>query len=904
MRRELDFPQKDAALRDDVRRLGALVGDVIREQGGDALFEIVEESRVAAIGRREGDPGAETRLAHLLAGQPPERAEAIVRGFSAYFQVVNLAETVHRIRRRREHEHRVASGGAPQRDSFHDLLRRLRDAGLDAGAAERLLGSLQIEPVFTAHPTEATRRAILEKHQRIARRLVERLDPSRTPSEERRALARIRSEVTIGWQTDPHPRDRPTVLDELEFVLFFVTDVAYRVVPPFYEALEQAFQDVYRRAVRVPPILRFASWVGGDMDGNPNVTAETVRETLARHRELALERYEREARELASYLTQSETRVDFDPALLDRSREYARLLGESDDAVPARERDMHYGTFLRRVADRIRETARDSAAGYASAGELLDDLRRVERSLGARRGEHAGRFALRRWRRRIETFGFHLVTLDVRQESTVHRRVVGRLLGDAAWEERPAAERTARLAKLLESGAPPPVDASDEDRPTLEVFRAIAACRERYGDRAVGPYIISMTRAADDVLSVLWLARAAGLCDDDGSVPLDVAPLFETVPDLEAGPSVLAELRSLPVARRHLAARGDRQVVMIGYSDSNKDGGIAASRWALQRAQAAMVEPLAKAGVEVTFFHGRGGSISRGGGKTHRAVLAAPPGSVRGRLRVTEQGEMISAKYGLRGIALRTLEQATASVALATGAAPPADPREARWGETFERIAARSRAVYRALVYEHPGFHAYFRAATPIDVIERMRIGSRPPSRRASPGIEHLRAIPWVFAWTQNRHGLPGWYGLGTALEEAVHDQGREAIAEMAREWPFAGALLSDVEMVLAKADLPIAAEYAGLAGDEGSPIFDDVRREYERTKEHALALRDAGELLEGDPTLRRSIRLRNPYVDPMSLLQVDLLRQWRAGDRRDDDLLRALVSTVQGIAEGLQNTG
>jgi phosphoenolpyruvate carboxylase len=464
------------------------------------------------------------------------------------------------------------------------------------------------------------------------------------------------------------------------------------------------------------------------------------------------------------------------------------------------------------------------------------------------------------------------------------------------------------LRRALIEGESPSGTGDAEAHSTLAVFRAIAECRARYGVRAIGPYIVSMAQGVDDVLAVLLLARwGAGDAWGTGSrggIPLDVAPLFEKLDHLAAAPAVIGTLLADDVYRAHLERRDRRQIVMIGYSDSNKDGGIAASRWALQRAQAALVNVLEPAGIELTIFHGRGGTVSRGGGKLARAVLSAPPGAVRGRLRITEQGEVINANYGLRGIAMRTLEQGVGALAIATALRPPPHPRKSRWETLMDEIAADSRAAYRALVYDDPRFVEFFRLATPIDVIERMPIGSRPPTRRAGSGIEQLRAIPWVFAWTQCRAVLPGWFGLGTALERAVTQHGEQVIAEMLRDWPFLKAFVDDVEMVVAKADLGIAARYARLAGPLEAAIFPSIRAEFDRTVALVLQLKGTSTLLEEDPVLQRSIRLRNPYLDPMSLLQVDLLGRWRGAGRPDDELFQALLATVRGIAHGLQNTG
>jgi len=908
-RPDIAFAPKDVPLRDDVHILGALVGDVIREQGGDALFDLVEQSRAAGIRWRGGDAGAEADLQKLTRPLAARDAETLIRAFATYFEMVNLAERIHRIRRRRDY---LRAETDSQEGSVEETFRRLSARGIDARAARALLDRLRIEPVFTAHPTEVTRRTLLEKEQVMGRLLVERLDPSRTPDEEQAALGRIREEITSGWQTDPQPSARPSVMDELEGVVFYLTDVVYRIVPPFYEQLETALGRVYGTTGSVRPILRFGSWVGGDMDGNPSVDGDTLRAACARQRALVLERYRREAAELARRLSQSGSRAGVSNDVRARVADYATRFPAALARVSTRYHDMPYRVLFSLVAARLDASARDDANGYSGADELTRDLRMVIDSLRAHKGEHAGLFGVQRLLRRVETFGFHLATIDTRQDAHVHRTVLAQLLADPDWSARPARERLARLrAALTNNESPAAVPDSDSAR-TLGVFQAIADCRTRYGPEAVGPSIISMTQGADDVLAVLLLARWGGLAPK-GPIPLDVAPLFETVADLEAAPNVIAELLADDYYRGHLAHRAMHQMVMIGYSDSNKDAGIAASRWALQQAQAALVRAIESTGTDLTFFHGRGGTVSRGGGKFTTALRSAPAGAVRGRLRVTEQGEAINARYGLRGIAMRTLEQSVSAVALATALPRETDQREPRWTGVMEEIARESRATYRGLVYDDERFPEYFRLATPIDVIERMEIGSRPTSRPGAPGapgareggpVERLRAIPWVFAWTQSRHLLPGWFGLGTALERAVERHGAAALKEMLSDWPFMQWLIDDVEMVLATADLGIAARYACLAGSLGTELFPLIRAEYERTVRHVLALKNQAALLDADPALQRSILLRNPYVDPMSLLQVDLLERWRAGGRSDEDLFRALLASVRGIAQGLQSTG
>jgi len=895
---------EDAPLRADVRTLGSLVGRVIAEQGGQDFFAAVEAVRRAAIGRREGDPDADMELQRRLHQLGAADAEELVRAFATYFQVVNLTEEIHRIRRLRE---RQQYGESPEMEGLSAAFRALRDRGFGIGELQGLLDDVLIEPVFTAHPTEATRRTILEKQQRIIRALTDRLDPSMTPAEDRAAMNVVRSEVTSAWQTEEHPSVRPTVADELEHVLFYLTDIVYRIVPPFYEEVEAALEHGFGeegRKVTLPPLLRFASWVGGDMDGNPNVNADTLRNALRQQRAGILALYGRECRRLARRLSQSLSRVGVDEAVTDRVARYMALFPEAAGRIPPRHRSMPYRELCHLMVARLDATAQDADGAYAGPREFLDDIEAMAASLENNRGEHAGLFAVRRLLRRAQTFGFHMATVDVRQDARVHREVMGRCLADPQWSAREAAVRAGILERALAEGREVEIPDDDESIRVFEVFRALHELRARYGPRAIGCYIISMTQGRDDLLTLLLLARWAGLVTDEGAVDLDVAPLFETVGDLEAAPSVMDQMLSDPHYREHLRVRGDRQVVMVGYSDSSKDGGLVASRWALQCAQTDLVATGDRYGVDLTFFHGRGGTTSRGGGRIHRAILSAPRGSVRGRLRVTEQGEVIHTKYGVRSTAMRTLETSLAPVLEATGAPRPYDERETDWEEVMAEIARASRETYRGLVYDDARFFEYFRTATPIDVIERMAIGSRPTSRRAGQSIENLRAIPWVFAWTQSRQILPGWYGLGSGLERAVEQWGEEKIAIMLRDWPFLANAVNDSEMVLAKVDLGIGAHYAELAPEASRPIFESIRAEYDRTVDLILRLKGNTQLLDDERALKRSIGLRNPYIDPMSLLQVDLLARWRETGREDEALFQGLLATVNGIAHGMQQSG
>ncbi|MGH8172385.1 MAG: phosphoenolpyruvate carboxylase, partial [Rhodanobacteraceae bacterium] len=734
--RGVEFGPTDQALRDDVGRLGRLVGELLIEQSGEEFFAHVEAARLAAIRRRERDEPVDA-LASELAGLDAATADGLSRAFATYFQMVNIAERVHRIRRRRDYQ---IAGSAPQPDGLHDVVLRLKNAGVDIEDVLRLLPRLDIEPVFTAHPTEASRRALLEKEQEIVRVLVADFSGPRTPGERAVDWARLRIALTTSWQTADISSLRPTVQDELDHVDFYLSDPVYRVLPVFYEALEDAIVRVYGTCPALPRVVRFASWVGGDMDGNPIVGANTIAMTLRTQRRIALSRYRAECRELGHVLTQTLDRAGVERSLLARLADYRLILPEAAAKIRPRHANMPYRSLLHLIGARLAATGDDAPQGYRESGEFAADIELIASSLRAHSGVHAGWFAVRRLQRRIETFGFHLARLDVRQDSRVHADSLAEALGELPDD---AAQRIARFAAYASGESRLGVRASEQGTSSIAesahgaphvrdespfaqsvaVFATLADARRRYGDAVLGVYVISMTRSAADVLAVLALARAGGLVEGSGHVPLDIAPLFETIDDLRSAPQTFAAMLADPVYSAHVAARGHRQTIMLGYSDSAKDGGILAARWSLQRAQVELVEAARAAGIDVVFFHGRGGSVSRGGGKTSRAVMAAPRGAIAGHLRVTEQGEVIHQKYGIRALALRSLEQAVGAVMLATLRPRPPEPRETQWRETMARLATDGAQAYRALIVEAPHFVEYFRAATPIDVIERMTIG-------------------------------------------------------------------------------------------------------------------------------------------------------------------------------------
>lgn len=904
--RQVDLPEKDRPLRNDVSLVGTMIGEMLVDQHGQHLLDSVERVRKASIRNREGKGNGAEELEGELKELDEGRMLRLINAFAAYLRAVNLAEKVHRIRRRRAYQRDEAQ---PQPGSLEAVISELKGAGHTAGSLETAISTLRIHPVFTAHPTEATRRTILEKEYDILLRLVERLNPELTPAEDQLALERIRAAITSAWQTRLEPHRRPTVADELDNVLFYITEIIYRVVPTFYEAFDEAFGKSFGNTLtdlQEAKILRFGSWVGGDMDGNPNVTAKTFLDTLAEQRGAIIRRYLPEVRRLARYLSQSQSEITVSAPVLERLDRYRRQMSEEDALIPERDRDMPYRCLLHFVSARLGATLRSGKWAYATATEFAEDITLVRDSLAANKGRHAGQFGVDRLLCRVRTFGFHLVTLDLRQDALLHRRALGELLGDEGWIKRSADDRAALLARRLEIGDwPEPLSddaVTEEAAGTLAVFRALAQAQKHYGTEAVGMFIISMAQGADDALTVLALNALAnrGAAED---VRLEVAPLLETVDDLQAGPAILDALLNLPVYRAHLEQLGARQTIMVGYSDSSKDSGIVASRWALYEAQRKLSESGRRLGVHVAFFHGRGGTVSRGGGNLVNGILGAPPRSVGGYLRMTEQGEVINQKYGVRFIALRNLELVTGAT-LAHTVDCESKGLDGDEREILSFMAEASRRKFRDLVYGDPGFPAYFRAATPLDVIQRLNIGSRPASRRSGEGIDNLRAIPWVFSWAQIRVGFPGVFGFGTALNAAIERFGIERLRTLHSERIVFQALVNDVEMVLGKSELGLGRRYSALAGNGHDDYFNIIQSEFELATRHILELKQMGALLDDQRVLQRNIRLRNPYVDPLHLLQIDLLKRWRDGGREDDSLLEALKATVKGIALGIQNTG
>lgn len=936
---------EDDALSRDVNALGRLLGEVLREQEGERGFALVEDYRArtkelraaAAANADFGRAGEE--LLERTARLSLDEARLLVRAFTSYFHLVNLAEERHRLRvlRRRE----IATGPAPRGESIEQAIVEAAGAGVPASRVRALLPACLVEPVFTAHPTEARRRTVLDKLRRLTE-LVETLDgPRRPPRELAATHDRIREEITALWVTEEVQQRAPTVLDEVRNGLYYF-QALWEVVPRLYRELESALAAAYpAEAFDVPAFLRFGSWIGGDRDGNPYVTAEVTEATLRLHKETALALYGRELAALQRHLSAGGEA----PAALARALEadaaaMPQLAAELVHAFPAEP----YRRLLGSMLEKLRAARRlngvrlepdphaahpeppepgDERVAYASADELLRDLRILAESLRHQRGQRLAEGALRDLIRRVEVFGFHLARLDLRQHSQVHAAAVAEILASAGVEpdylSLDEAARAALIARELENPRPlvsAAASYSPQTTEVLSVFRSVRRMQSELGPEACSVYIISMTAGASDVLAPLLLAKEEGLFvpDRGDAAPrstLQIVPLFETIEDLRRCADLMRALFALPVYARQLRAWNGLQQIMLGYSDSNKDGGFVTANWELYRAQAALAAACREAGATLLLFHGRGGAIGRGGGPTNRAIQGQPPGALGGRLRLTEQGEVAFTRYANPQIAHRHLEQMTHAVLKASlKAGAEAAPRQ--WVEAMEAISATARDAYRTLVYDDPDFIDYFRQATPIDRIADLRIGSRPAKRKASDRIEDLRAIPWVFSWTQSRHGLPGWFGMGAAFESYLRDTGeagRERLAEMYRGWPFFRSLLDNAQLSLGKADRPVARLYSGLAapGTLRERIFGAIVAEWERTERAICAVAGLEALLASSPVLRRSIRLRNPYVDPLSFVQVSLLGRLPrlSEDAPEREAVGRLVAlTINGIAAGLQNTG
>jgi phosphoenolpyruvate carboxylase len=879
-------PDPHQSLRDDVRLLGDVLGRVLKHHEGDEIFEQVEQVREAAKQARTLDSELE-HIDRMLRDMPIASALTVARAFAHFLTLANIAEQHHRVHRRRDHAR--DPHGQPQRGSAAETLARLRQSGVPGDALAAAIASMRVELVFTAHPTEIVRRTLLQKHNRIAQILAFRDRPDLTPDEQQESLAELQREIAAAWQTDEVRRARVSPLDEVRAGLVVFEQSLWEALPQYLRAVDRAL--VATTGAHLPrdvAPVRFGSWIGGDRDGNPSITPEVTRQATWLARWQAADLYLKDIIALRSELSLSASYAS------DELRARAGGAHEPYRALLAEVRDRLVAT-----RDLAEEALAESApkltgiAPYLAAAELAEPLEICFRSLVSTGNEVMAAGRLTDILRRVTTFGVTLARLDLRQEAERHTAAVDWLAQAAGLGRYGAlaeAEKQQLLVQHLTAGDVRLDDfqsltADDRVRDVLDTFRAAA----RIHPESLGAYVITMASAPSDVLAVEFLQMAAGT-----SHPQRVVPLFETARDLEHAGSIISDLLAIPWYRTRI---NGHQEVMIGYSDSAKDAGRMSADWALYRAQEEVVAACEKGGVRLTLFHGRGGSIGRGGGPTYLAIQSQPPGSVRGTLRATEQGEMMQAKFGLVDIAIRTLEVYTTAT-LEAAVAPQPSPKP-EWRACMDQVAGRARKAYRSVVYEDPRFIPYFRAATPEPELTQVSIGSRPARRAPGKGVESLRAIPWQFAWTQTRLMLPSWLGI----EDALSDDRNGMLREMYSRWAFFASTIDLVEMTLAKADRRIAAQYDRLAPEELRPLGRDMRERLMRAIDVVLAVTGHDVLLEANPVLRRSIDVRNPYVDPINLVQVELLRRLRAPEP-DPALFDAFVVTVNGIAAGMRNTG
>ncbi|HEY4278942.1 MAG TPA: phosphoenolpyruvate carboxylase [Conexibacter sp.] len=869
------------ALDRDTALLESLLGDVLEEQNGRAFRERLFWLRDSALGLRAGDQQQGEQLLSFLRGQPAARLAPYVRACSMQLQLANIVEELERLRRRREYD---SDASLPQRESLAATVAAVSQ--VPRSRVAEALQELDVRLVLTAHPTEATRRSVFD-HQQSVWRIMEKLDDPRTGTTRRRALEdELREVLTTWWQTDEVRRIRPRVEDEVRRTLFFFESVLFDAIPLLAGELSRCFDLPWPPA---SPPIRFGSWAGGDMDGNPEVGPETVARALSLHHATALGLLRARVAALASEFSQADDHVFVSPAL--------RASIERDEVeLP----DVHSGRrnphepFRRKlglILGRLDRTIAGQLGGYLGPEALIADLELVRDSLSSQR---VARGTIARVLVQARTFGFHLAALDVRQSAGPLQAAVATLV--EGYGDADEAGRQALLADAIPALEGFTADAEEEreDR-VLSAMNAIADGVRQHGVRALGSVIISMAEQPSDVLAALFLLRRAGV-GRDGLQALPIVPLFETVDDLTRAQSTMTALYTDPAYASHLNGCDRRQEIMLGYSDSAKDGGFISAQWELYAAQERLMEAADAHDVKLRFFHGRGGSTSRGGGPSHRAIVAQPPGSIRGRIRITEQGEVITQRYAHPELAQRALEQTLSGVVLAT-LAPPAQP-PARYREAAQKLADTSRNAYRALIYDDERFDALLHQASPLDELAELNIGSRPAARSASRALRELRAIPWVMAWTQNRLLLPAWFGAGTALVEGDLALQRE----MRERWPFFRMVISTLEMSLFKADLGVAERYFELVTDPGAKaLWTPIEQEHDRLVVRVLEITGNATLLGDTPTLLTRLRHRNPWIDPLSHMQVDLLRRSRA---EDADARTPLLHTVAGIAAGMRNTG
>lgn len=913
---------------DDLRReigfLGTILGDTIRELEGEEAFELVERLRHAAWGRRADHQQADQEIKDLIHGLDDSQLRITIRAFTVFLDLLNLVEDRRRVQVLAERANDAYPN--PRRESIRAAIGALKEVGKSSEEVQKLIDALRVELVFTAHPTDAKRRSVRSK-LRIIRRLLEAHDTQSQPEDRDRTERSMRGEIAKLWETDLIRPWRPSVMQEVARGLS-IKPVLWEEVPRVADELGQAIAENYDGSVSLHrPVVTFGSWIGGDRDGHPGVTADVTQETLAWLRREAIAFHRGACDRLFDSLSISSRQAEISAELSDAIKaaiDRFPTLEARLASIPPNELFRRWlsviGWRLEKTEQQIDPSVAPSESGYISACDLAGDvaiLQRAAQSIGSQFiSSEVGA-----WQVQIETFGLHLACLDVRQNASVYRKVVDEILSKCGWSANASGlDESQRVNVLTETLGreicDPSDDWSEESRETLALFRTLHEVRSRYSSSALGTHVISMTSVASDVLTVLWLwelTRASTEDRDDTCIP--IVPLLETIDDLKAGPEILRQMLDIPVYRERLNQQRSCQMIMLGYSDSTKDGGYLSACWSLHQAQQALVDVAKASGVELTFFHGRGGSLGRGGGPAARSILSLPSGTFHGSLRLTEQGEVLADRYDDKAIAHRHLEQIVWSSILAASAT--GDAQEGNWYSRMDQMAADSLSAYRDLL-EQPGFMEFFRRVTPISEIEQLPIGSRPSRRKPDGGLSDLRAIPWVFSWTQARCLVPAWYGIGAALCEAIEDESQcMELRAMYQEWPFFRALVDNAELALAKSDLGIAEEYASLASDPGplQTLGAMIGREYRGACKVVLALTEREELLDGTPWLKESIRVRNRFIDPLNLIQVELLRRGQevaaatasgeaVSEERAAELRHLTRLSINGIAAGMRTSG
>lgn len=909
----------NTSLRHDVNMLGNILGEILVLHGGKELFDQVEAIRemTKSIRQKSGDQTYHQLKENISQLQPPMRQQ-VIRAFSIYFHLINIAEQNHRIRRRRQY---LLTEDTSQSFSIEKAVEKAGKYSLTNDEIQDVLDHLSIELIMTAHPTEATKRTVLEIQKRISENLRMLDNPEITPREKSNIKGSLFNEVTALWHTDELRHRKPEVLDEVKNGLYYFDQTLFDTLPDIFQEMEvQLEEQISEVDWKVPNFIQFGSWIGGDRDGNPNVTPEITLETLELQRKLILKKYDQSIVDLMRRFSQSSERISIDEQFT------AETEAEEKTYLTAKEKWPIKSEVYRRkfavILKRLRAVGK-SANGYAQSEELVSDLSKIKNNAEMNLPKNKKMKTIRKVIRQVEMFGFHLATLDIRNHSGEHEAAITEILNVVHVTDDYAGlreeEKQNILTKVLNDPRPLLLFSGEYSQATeniLNIFKMIKNVHEEYGKRAVEVYLVSMTESPSDLLEVLVLAKEAGIFRvyPDGSVEsdLDVAPLLETIDDLIAGPKIMQTLLETEVYRHQLAARKNSQEIMLGYSDGSKDGGTLSANWKLFKAQQEIHDMVIKYDVRLKFFHGRGGSLGRGGGSLNTSILSQPVETLGDGVKITEQGEVLSSRYLLEDIAYRNLEQAASALfeacARVSSAPDEVELRETVWETAMEEISKKSLEKYQSLVFGDPDFLTFFHQATPLEELSDLNIGSRPMSRKNSGHFDDLRAIPWVFAWTQSRHMLPAWYAAGSGLQSFIEaDESHLGILQtMYKEWAFFHSTINNLQMALMKADMDTAKEYLELVEDQkiAERIFTDIVEEYERTKEALLQISGNNELLSHIPNIQESVHLRNPYVDPLNFIQVDLIGKLREVEQPSDELVTEVLLTINGVAAGLVNTG